>query len=136
MGISRRLVLWSCRRCEKRQIDGGGHMITNVAVQEKYVNVLAGFGSLQDAIDTALQRYAIEQVTTKINDLRRREAKYLAKYGLDYSTFSQRIAHDEGFIEQVEANISKTWELDLAEWEFCYKGIRDWTRQLQALLLA
>jgi hypothetical protein len=111
-------------------------MITNVAVQEKYVNVLAGFGSLQDAIDTALQRYAIEQVTTKINDLRRREAKYLAKYGLDYSTFSQRIAHDEGFIEQVEANISKTWELDLAEWEFCYKGIRDWTRQLQALLLA
>jgi hypothetical protein len=54
-------------------------MMTNVVVQEKYVNVLAGFGSLQDAIDAALPRYAIEQVTTKINDLRRREAKYLAK---------------------------------------------------------
>jgi len=110
-------------------------MMTNVAVQEKYVNVLAGFGSLQDAIDAALQRYAIEQVTTRINDLRRREARYLAKYGLDYPTFSRRIARDEAFLEQVEANISKTWEIDLAEWEFCYKGIQDWTRQLQTLLL-
>ncbi len=109
--------------------------MTNVAVQEKYVNVLAGFGNLQDAIDTALQRYAIEQVTTKINDLRRREAKYLAKYGLDYLTFSHRIAQDETFLKQVEATISKTWETDLAEWEFCHKGIQDWTRQLQAVLL-
>jgi hypothetical protein len=36
----------------------------------------------------------------------------------------------------VEAKISKTWELDLADWEFCHKGIEDWTKKLQAILLA
>jgi hypothetical protein len=109
-------------------------MVT-IAVQDKYVTLLGGFGDLQETIDAALQKYAIEQITNRINDLRRREAKYEAKYGIDYVAFSRRIGQDERFLEQVEANVSKTWEVDLAEWEFCHEGIRDWTRQLQAFLL-
>ena len=42
---------------------------------------------------------------------------------------------DEEFIKSVEVKISKTWEVDLADWEFCHKGIEDWTRKLQDILL-
>jgi hypothetical protein len=89
------------------------------------------FGDIQKAIDLALQRYTIEQVISKLAELRQKNARYQIKYGVDYpTTFTQRVAEDEKFVHEIEANISKTWEIDLADWEFCYKGIEDWTRTL------
>ncbi len=110
--------------------------MTTVAINDKYVEVLSTFGDLQEAIDLALQRYTIEQITSKITELRQKKAQYQAKYGLDYPTFAQRIAEDETFVNQIETSINKTWEFDLADWEFCYKGMEDWTRTLQTILLA
>lgn len=109
-------------------------MVT-VAIKDKYVEALSPFGDLQAAIDLALQRYTIEQITSKLVHLREQEAAYQKKYGLTYPIFSQRIAEDETFVNQIESIISKTWELDLADWEFCYKGIEDWTQKLQNILL-
>jgi hypothetical protein len=109
-------------------------MIT-VTIQDKYLETLSALGDVQVAVDLALQRYTIEQVTAKIAQLRRRAAEYQTKYGLDYSTFVQRIAQDEEFVRQVEMNISLTWESDAADWEFCARGIEDWTNKLQAILL-
>ncbi|MCK4316759.1 MAG: hypothetical protein KAX24_13405, partial [Anaerolineae bacterium] len=60
---------------------------------------------------------------------------FQAKYGCDYGVFVERTASDEEFLQEIEATISKTWELDLAEWEFCHKGIEDWTQRLQIILL-
>lgn len=110
-------------------------MSINVAVQDKYVRALEPLGGLQQAVDVALQRYAIEQITAKIAELRQHDREWQAKYGCDYGTFVQRIANDEDFVTRVEETINKTWELDLAEWEFCHKGAQDWTRHLQAILL-
>lgn len=62
-------------------------MTTTVIVKEKYAETLTMFGSLQDVVGSALQRYAIELLTAKINDLQRREAAYQQRYGLDYPTF-------------------------------------------------
>ena len=109
--------------------------MTTIAVQDKYAEVLATFGDLQDSINIALQRYTIEQITTKINELRRRNVKYREQYGLDYPVFYRRIANDEKFVEYIESDVSKTWEIDVADWEFCYKGMNDWTRKLQDILL-
>jgi len=106
-----------------------------VAIQDKYLETLAALGDVQSAVDLALQRYTIEQVTAKLVDLRRREGGYRAKYGLDYLTFAQRVTTDADFVQQVESRLSKMWEADLADWEFCYKGIQDWTQRLQQLLL-
>ena len=58
-------------------------MTTKVAIAEEYVETLAPFGNLQEVVTVALQRYAIEQLTTKINELRRQEAIYQQRYGLD-----------------------------------------------------
>jgi len=106
-----------------------------IPVNEKYIEVLTVFGDLQEAIDSAVQRYTIEQITGKIRELRQRDAQYQAEYGMDYPTFAQRIAEDDTFVNEIETNISKLWENDLADWEFCYKGIQDWTHTLQTILL-
>ena len=98
--------------------------MTTVAIGDKYVEALKPFGSLEDAVNLALQRYAIEQVTAKMADLRRRDAVYQAKYGMSYPVFAKRAGVDEAFVSMVEDTISKTWEIDLADWEFCYQGCK------------
>ncbi len=107
---------------------GTANLVT-IAVQEKFAEILTTFGDLQESANTALQRYAIEQITTKIHELRRRNASYQARYGLNYLAFSQRMMEDEAYVQQIEANVSKTWELDLADWEFCFNGMADWTKK-------
>ncbi len=109
--------------------------MTTVTVQNKFTEILASFGDLQESVNTAVQRYTIEQITNKINELRRKDEQYQKKYDLEYTAFAKRTAEDEGFVKNVESNISKTWEADLADWEFCHKGIEDWTKKLQDILL-
>lgn len=109
--------------------------MTTVTVSDKFTEILVSFGDLQDSVNAALQRYTIDQLTTKINELRHKDEDFQKKYGLEYSAFSKRTSDDEDFVKNVESNISKTWEADLADWEFCHKGIEDWTKKLQDILL-
>ena len=109
--------------------------MTTVTVSDKFTEILASFGDLQDSVNAAVQRYTIEQITTKVNELRRKDESYQKKYGLEYLAFAKRTGEDEEFVKNVESNISKTWEVDLADWEFCHKGVEDWTKKLQDILL-
>lgn len=109
--------------------------MTSVAIPEKYIEVLSILGDVQTAVDLALQRYTIEQITARIAELRQRDQGYRSKYGMDYDAFMQRVAQDEAFVQEIETSINVLWEHDLADWEFCVKGIEDWTRTLQSLLL-
>lgn len=109
--------------------------MTTIAVQQKYADILTTFGDLQESVNTALQRYTIEQITSKVNELRQRNAKYRDRYGDEYPVFYVHISEDEKYVEHIESNVNKMWEIDLADWEFCYKGIDDWTRKLQDILM-
>ena len=109
--------------------------MTTVTVSDKFTEILASFGDLQESVNAAVQRYTIDQITTKVNELRRREDELQNKYGMDYSAFAKRTSEDEEFVKTVESNVSKTWEADLADWEFCHKGVEDWTKKLQDILL-
>jgi hypothetical protein len=109
--------------------------MTTVTVQNKFAEILASFGDVQESVNAAVQRYTIDQVTTKITELRHKDEEFQKKYGMDYSVFSKRTSEDEEYIKTVEANINKTWEADLVEWEFCHKGVEDWTKKLQDILL-
>lgn len=109
--------------------------MTTITLQDKFTEILTSFGDLQEAVNAALQRYTIDQVTTKIGELRRRDKEYKKKYEMDYPIFAKRSGEDEVFVKDVEARISKTWEADLADWEFCRQGIEDWTKKLQDILL-
>jgi len=110
-------------------------MTVQVSIRDGFAEALAPLGDLRQAVDTALRRYAIEQITTKVTDLRRRDQEFAGKYGCDYEAFKQRTARDAQFVSEVEMRISKTWELDLAEWQFCPEGAQDWTERLQEILL-
>jgi len=109
--------------------------MVKVAIREEYAETLKSLGDLEGGVDLAVLRYAIEQITAKVNELRKKDAFYKARYGTDYPNFIRRIAEDEAFVQQVESKVSKIWETDLADWEFCFRGIEDWTRKLQKILL-
>jgi hypothetical protein len=106
-----------------------------VMVSDKYAETLRALGDVQSAIDVAIQRYTIEQITARIHEMRRREAAYQEKYDLDYQSFVERSREDDDFAAQLEAQGYKTWENDLMDWGFCQQGIQDWTQRLQKILL-
>jgi hypothetical protein len=110
--------------------------MTTVTIQDKYATVLSAFGDIQTAVDTALQRYTNEQIVTKIRQLQQRDREYITKYGMTYASFTERIARDEALVQLIETTITQLWEADLADWEFCVKGIEDWTQTLENILLA
>jgi hypothetical protein len=109
--------------------------MTTVTVQNKFTEILASFGDVQESVNAAVQRYTIEKITSKITELRRKDEEFQKKYGLEYSAFAKCTGEDEEFVKTVEGEISKTWEADLVEWEFCHKGVEDWTKKLQDILL-
>jgi hypothetical protein len=109
--------------------------MTTVSVKDEYIEIFTALGDVQAAIDLAVQCYAISQITAKVAELKKNEAKYRAKYGMDYPTFCQRIGQDEAWILKIEAAGNKLWEIDLADWEFCHKVIEDWTRKLPTILM-
>lgn len=110
-------------------------MTVQVVIPHKYVEILRPLGKIEQAVETALRRYTIEQISIKISELRQRDQVFQGKYGLDYETFVERTAVDEGFVSHIEATVSRTWEADLAEWEFCHQGVEDWTQHLRNILL-
>jgi len=109
--------------------------MATVTVENKFTEILASFGDVQESVNTAVQRYTIEQITNKITELRRKDDEFQKKYGMDYSSFAKRTSDDEEFVKSTETTISKTWEADLADWEFCHTGVEDWTQKLQDILL-
>jgi hypothetical protein len=109
--------------------------MTAVTIHNKFTEILASFGDVQESVNTAVQRYTIEQITNRITELRRKDEEFQEKYGVEYSAFVKQTSEDEGFVKSVEARVSKTWEADLADWEFCHRGIEDWTKKLQDILL-
>lgn len=109
--------------------------MVNIAIHDKYLPMLQAFGNIQETIERAIQRYAVVTITETIADLRQREHTYRTQYGMDYPSFEKRIAEDQAFVDQIEHHVTATWELDFADWEFCYKGIQDWTHKLETILL-
>jgi hypothetical protein len=115
--------------------DFDGKIMATISVKNEYLEVLDALGNLPEATDLALKQYAIDKIATKIAELRREDDRYQKKYGMNYSSFCQKISDSEEFIGQIENSIDKLWERDLAEWEFCHKGIEDWLEKLQTILL-
>ncbi len=109
--------------------------MTTVTVENKFTEILASFGDVQESVNAAVQRYTIEQITNKITELRRKGEEFQKKYGMEYSAFVKRTSEDDEFVKSTESTISKTWEADLADWEFCHAGVEDWTQKLQDILL-
>jgi hypothetical protein len=45
------------------------------------------------------------------------------------------MSEDINYVIYVENNITKLWERDLNDWEFCHKGLEEWSQKFQNFLL-
>jgi len=77
----------------------------------------------------------IDSTEARIAEMKKQDKAFQAKYGCDYETFVRRTSVDDEYVKEVEETINKLWEADQADWEFGRKGIDDWTKKLQTILL-
>jgi hypothetical protein len=74
------------------------------------------------------------QISEKINVLQRRDREFQKKYECLFEDFAKQTAENATYVEELEASGHWMWESDLAEWEFCRKGLNDWTDKLAQIL--
>lgn len=108
--------------------------MTSIAVKDEYADVLSQLGDLETTANLAIKKYVIEQITLKIEELRKREQQFQCKYQLNYIEFKEKTESDIDFIQSIETTGNKLWEMDLIDWEFCHEGVKDWLATLQNIL--
>ena len=109
---------------------GEVEMLT-VQVKEEYAAILE---PLQESVDEALYRYALEKVQARILEIEQQVQKWEERYGCSYDLFAYRTATDEAYVKQLDANpATQQWEGDLISWGFDVEELREWRHRLQKL---
>ena len=102
-----------------------------VLVKEAYAEIL---DPLQESVDEALHRYALDKVQARIIEMEQRVQQWEEKYGCSYDLFTHHTATDEDYVKQLETDPeTQQWEGDLVSWEFDVEELREWRRHLQKL---
>ncbi len=102
-----------------------------VQVKEEYAAILE---PLQESVDEALRRYALEKVQARILEIEQQVQKWEERYGCSYDLFAYRTATDEDYVKQLDADpTTQQWEGDLISWEFDVEELRAWRQRLQKL---
>lgn len=96
-----------------------------VTVSPRYTEILAPLGNVQRAVDEAVRRYTIEEVSDLLAQLRREIRRYEEQFGCRYEVFYTRITTDEAFVTGLREQHS-TWERDFHQWEFYAEELREW----------
>lgn len=106
--------------------------MVQVQVKEEYAAIL---DPLQENVDEALRRYALEKVQARILELEQNVQNWEEKYGCSYDLFAYRTSLDEAYVEQLDTNVdTQQWEGDLISWEFDAKELQEWRNHLRKLL--
>jgi hypothetical protein len=103
-----------------------------VRVKEEYAAILE---PLQESVDEALRRYALEVVQARILEMEQQVQAWEERYGCSYDLFAYRTATDEEYVKQLDTSpTTQQWEGDLISWEFDVGELREWRHRLQKLL--
>jgi soluble cytochrome b562 len=99
-----------------------------VQVREDYAAILT---PLQESVDEALRRDALEKARAQVLELQQRLQGHEDKYGCSFDLFAYRTATDEGYVRRLDAApVTQQWEGDLISWEFDVEELREWRRRL------
>ena len=104
--------------------------MATILLNSKYADILASLGDVQQAVDEALHRYAVEKIGERIGELRHAIRAFEERYGCSYEAFYARVTADENFVVSLRA-ISSTWERDFHQWEFYIEELREWLNRLE-----
>lgn len=107
-------------------------MSTTIQVKDIYAEAL---DPLDENIEAAVRRLAIERTAQKIAELRSILREWEAKYDCSYELFAYRTASDATYVATLDANpATSQWEGDLAVWEFYVEELDQWHKRLQSIL--
>ena len=102
-----------------------------VQVKEEYAAILE---PLQESVDEALRRYALEKVQVRILEWEQQVQRWEEKYGCGYDLFAYRTTIDEEYVRQLDADPdTQQWEGDSISWEFDVRELREWRHRLRTL---
>ena len=85
--------------------------MTTLAINAKYADILAPLGDVQQVVDEAVRRYAVEKLGERIAEVRRALRPFEERYGCPYEVFSARVTTDEDFAAGLREG-NPTWECD------------------------
>ena len=106
--------------------------MTTVVINSKYADILAPLGDVQQVVDEAVRRYAVEKLGERIAEVRRALRPFEEQYGCPYEVFYARVTSDEAFVTGLREG-NPTWERDLHTWEFYAEELREWLNRLEQL---
>ncbi len=104
--------------------------MTTLTIDNKYVEALRGLGTLDEVVEQAVHQYAVTHIQQRIERYRHAVQPFEAKYGLTYEQFTERILHDEPFVERLWQQ-DPAWRTDLTEWEYYAEGLAEWHGRLK-----
>ena len=107
-----------------------------VSIDQRLLDPLKDLMDVPEAVHKALKYYLVNQITNKISSLAQTDNHFKEKYGMGFADFSCKLQQEEGFVDYLENSLQqKNWEDDYIEWEFCHKGIEDWSNKLKHILM-
>lgn len=106
--------------------------MTALVLDSKYVDVLGALGNLEETLEEAVRRYAIEQIGERIGKLQREILTFQAKYGLSYEVFYARVTTDDEFVRNLR-DAHPTWERDFNTWEYYIEELSEWLGRLESI---
>lgn len=101
-------------------------------INSRYADILAPLGDVQQAVDEAVRRYALEKASQRIAELRHAICPFEEQFGCPYEAFYARVTTDEEYVTHLRET-SPTWERDFHEWEFYVEELREWLNRLEQL---
>lgn len=88
----------------------------NIAVKEKYLDVMKIFGDIQEQANSAFKHFVIDRICAKIDNCQKLLHEYEDKYQMKYSRFEEEVTENEDFVKELN-KIYPIWENDLIIWE-------------------
>ena len=106
--------------------------MTTLTLNPKYINILQALGSLDETLEEAVRRYAIERIGERIGTLQHEIMVFQTRYGLPYEQFYVRITTDDEFVENLRET-HQTWERDFNTWEYYVEELSEWLGRLESI---
>jgi hypothetical protein len=105
---------------------------TIIKVNPRYTEILGPLGDVQQAVDEAIRRYAVERASEQIAQLRRQIRHYEELFDATYEVFYAQITTDQTFVTGLRGK-HPTWERDFHQWEFYVEEMREWLSRLEEI---
>ena len=106
--------------------------MTTLTLDSKYVDILQALGGLEETLEEAIRRYAIERIGERVGKLQREILTFQTKYGLPYERFYGLITTDDNYVTTLRAT-HPTWERDFNTWEYYIEELGEWLGHLESI---